>query len=66
MTFLKFRAYDNFNGCYYHSENYKNLAEFFTECQKYIDGGNDLKFEQFTGKQDGNKKDVYEGSSFVQ
>jgi hypothetical protein len=56
----KFRAWDKFNGCYWYSDNYKNLAEFFTAMQDLIDGGNELTFEMWIGLNDKNEKEIYE------
>lgn len=36
---IKFRAWDKFNGCYWHSDKFENLADFFTKIQILIDGG---------------------------
>ena len=49
---MKFRAWDQFNGVYYYSDKFKNLAKFFLEVQKYIDGGNDIVTEQYSGQKD--------------
>jgi len=58
---LKFRAWDCFNGCYYHSDKYKSLASFFNECQMAIDGGNKIIYEQCVGLWDKNSILIFEG-----
>lgn len=57
---LKFRAWDQFNAVFYYSDKYKNLAKFFVDVQKYIDGGNYIVIEEFTGLNDVDDIDIYE------
>lgn len=57
---LKFRAWDQFNGVYYYSDKYKNLAKFFVDVQKYIDGGNHIVIEEFIGLKGKNDVEIYE------
>ena len=61
MKTIKFRAWDNFNECYYFSDNYKNLAKFFDFCQQCINAENQLIFERFIELSDKNGKELYEG-----
>lgn len=58
---MLFRAYDHFNACYYYSENYKSLSEFFQFCEHCIEGGNKITYEQYIGIGDKNKTKVFEG-----
>lgn len=64
MREIKFRAWDVFNAVYYYSKDYKNLAEFFTHCQKCIDGGNDLILEQCTAFSEGDIE-LYESDIII-
>jgi len=45
ITNLKFRAWDKLNAVYTYSKDFKNLSEFFSYCQKCVDGGNDIVIE---------------------
>jgi len=61
MREIKFRVWDCFNAEYTHSKDKQNLQDFFTYCQKCINGGNELILEQFTGLKDENGVEVFEG-----
>jgi len=56
---LKYRAWDVFNHCFYWSDNHKNLAMFFAQIQKCIDGGNHVTVQQFVGRKDNNGVDMF-------
>ncbi|QQU04210.1 YopX family protein [Myroides odoratus] len=58
---MLFRAYDHFNACYYYSENYKSLSEFFHFCEHCIEGENKITYEQYISKDDKNGTKIFEG-----
>jgi len=61
MENLQFRAWDNFNACFYFSTAFLNLSCFFNHCQKCIDGGNALVFEQYIGLKAKTQVRVFDG-----
>ena len=61
MKDLKFRAWDEFNGQYWHSQNFHKLSLFFDRMEALIDGENELIFERYTGLIDSDtKEEIYE------
>jgi len=53
-----FRSWDDFNEVMVYSKDFKNLAEYFSYCQKCIDGGNWITQMRHTGR-----SGVYEGDT---
>lgn len=58
----KVRIWDNFNACFWYSENYKSMVEFYKAMAELEQADNDLEKEQlFTGIVDFDGKDIYAG-----
>ena len=63
MREIRFRYYDQFNGCFGWSRNFKNLAEFFSNYQMAVDGENNPILEQSTGLEDSKGVEIFEGGT---
>jgi len=61
MRTFKFRFWDSFNECYCYSEKQTSLYGFFNLFEATKQGKNNPILQQFTGIEDNNEKEVYEG-----
>jgi len=65
MEKIKFRYWDNFNGCYSYSNNFECLSDFFLQMEQAEAGENEPVLEMATGMEDEKGVAIFEGDQLT-